>query len=123
MMYNTPMSQHERHKHLFFVAMLAFIVIFVPTLHVAAFANMPFGGMVKSIEPCDDGLLLYVRTFKGLLPFKWEYGQLPYMMHIPPHPGQNLLGMGMSSYIMSPCFVGPEYIGQGFQILYHGSSI
>jgi hypothetical protein len=51
----------------------------------------------------------------------WFFGELPYLSHVPPHPGQYLLGMQES--VTAPCFVGPYPTGAGLPIIYHGASI
>ncbi len=83
---------------------------------------MPFGGRVMSIQPCNNGLLLYVyQPMRGPITLMWNWGNLPYLMHIVPHPQQWLIGM--ASYVPTPCMLAYVFMGEGFPILYHGSSI
>lgn len=83
---------------------------------------MPFGGLVTYTQVCNTGFLLYVmQPIKGLGTFMWFTGNLPYLMGVVPHSGQYLLGMaGMASI---PCYLGKDQVGQGYPIIYHGSSI
>ena len=83
-------------------------------------AQIPFGGTVTYMTTCNDGLLIGVTSVTGFTMLKWTYGNLPYLMHVFPHIGQNVLGMAS---IVTPCLLGYSYVGQGFQILFHGSSI
>jgi len=99
------------------IFLLAIGIIFVP---FASFAQVPFGGKVTAITPCDTGELVYVLTFKGIIPFMWLTGELPYLNRIPPHPGQELLGKAAAAEI--PCIVGVVPIGMGLPIMFHGDS-
>jgi hypothetical protein len=91
-----------------------------PSFSYAAFP-MGFGGQVVSIQPCNTGLLVYIRTAYAVQPFMWFTGELPYSWYIPPHPGQWMLGM--YSTVVVPCILGIIPMGAGFPILYHGSSL
>jgi hypothetical protein len=87
----------------------------------ATIGTIPFGGQVVSIQPCDSGLLLYLKGFWGITPYMWTYGDLPYLMHVPPHPGQYMLGAALPA--MVPCVLGILTVGTGFPIIFHGSSL
>jgi hypothetical protein len=105
---------------LILVIVLSAIIYSLPNSTFAA--ARPFGGLVKTIQPCNTGLLLYVNVpLQGVQPFMWFTGNLPYLMRIPPHPGQWLLGMAGTAVV--PCILGIYYQGAGQPILYHGSSI
>lgn len=100
-------------------AAAAVSVAFMPSM---ASAQMPFGGTVTATLPCDSGLLLYLLVpLQGVETFMWSAGELPYMMHVVPHIGQELLGMAFP--VEEPCVVGMLTVGSGFPIIYHGSSL
>jgi len=103
-----------------FILFLSLIIIFsVPQTSNAQF--LPFGGQVVTVQPCNTGLLVYLRTpFTGVMPFMWLTGNLPYLMRVPPHPGQYLLGMAGAPI---PCILGVVPMGAGPVILFHGSSM
>lgn len=107
---------HNKHTAVIFVLLL----LAVPYLSLAV--NLPFGGLVVAQEPCDEGLLLYVdQPLYGVQPFMWFYGELPFAMYIVPHVGQWLLGeAGIAPAV---CTFDGVTIGEGFPILYHGSSV
>ncbi len=81
----------------------------------------PFGGMVTAMRTCNSGLLLTVVEPFGVNEYMWFWGNLPYLMYIIPHIGQNMLGM--AAYGTVPCVIGTVTIGSGMPIIYHGSSI
>jgi hypothetical protein len=85
--------------------------------------TLPFGGMISYEYVCNTGLLLYVLqpTAKIPIPYMWYWGELPFLTHVPPHPGQELLGMSSATAV--PCVLGYYVIGYGLPIIYHGSSI
>jgi hypothetical protein len=81
-----------------------------------------FGGRVLMIQPCNSGMLLTVQEpVNGMRQYMWFAGNLPYMMRVPPHPGQNIIGKAAIAPI--PCILGIVGMGAGFPILYHGDSI
>lgn len=103
-----------------FVLIIAVTVLLLPDISKAAI--MPFGGRVTLTQPCNNGLLLTVQVpFRGPQQFMWNWGQLPYLMRVVPHPGQLLLGMALS--VPVPCTLGTVVKGAGMPILYHGSSL
>jgi hypothetical protein len=86
----------------------------------------PFGGTVTAMQPCNTGLLLYIRTANltwgfNVVPYMWFWGNLPFLSKIPPHPGQNMLGMVGPTPV--PCVTGFVPTGAGLPILYHGASL
>jgi hypothetical protein len=87
----------------------------------AIVAGVSFGGRVVSIQPCNTGLLAYLKTSKGPMPVMWFWGELPFLSYIPPHPGQQMLGKVGTA--LSPCVLGSVTYGAGLPVLYHGSSI
>lgn len=92
----------------------------VPVLSAQAFA-LPFGGVVTLTTPCDEGLSLTVMTFYGPKKIMWLWGELPFLMRIPPHVGQQLLGYIATAPVI--CTIsGVPYDG-GLPIIMHGSSI
>jgi hypothetical protein len=104
----------------YFLSIL-FVTILISLPNISNAQLMPFGGQVVTVQPCNTGLLLYVKTpLMGVLPYMWLTGNLPYLMNVPPHPGQYLLGM---SGAILPCILGIVPIGAGPVILYHGSSL
>lgn len=107
-------------RHLFAVA--ALMLVSIPILANAQVDDglLHFGGSVVWEVPCDDGLLLTVEQFTGPQYFMWNYGELPYLMFVPPHIGQNLIGA--ADYVPSECWLGDEYMGYGFPIVGHGES-
>lgn len=112
-------------KTKYFISTILIIVLLqlVLTSSVKAAAISPyFGGQVIMIRPCNSGLLLEVRPPIGPnLTLMWLTGNLPYLMRIPPHPSQNLLGMASPAPV--PCVVGNVTVGNGRPIIFHGSSI
>ena len=104
-----------------FLSLLLIVPIF--SLPISSFAALPIpvGGKVVLTKPCDEGLLLTVKTPRGItVPYMWFWGNLPYLSRNAPHVGQNILGMTRTAVI--PCTVsGVPYSG-GLPIIYHGSS-
>ncbi len=101
---------------------VVFIVLgLISPFHVSRAAGVPFGGLVTFEYVCNTGFLVYVATAKGVIPFMWLWGNLPFASHIPPHPGQYLLGMASPTPV--PCILGYIPIGAGLPIIYHGSSL
>lgn len=104
-------------KYIFIISILVLI-----SLPLFSNAQMPFGGLVTAMQPCNSGLLVYVLTpLQGIMPFMWFTGELPFMMYVPPHPGQFLLGQSLPATI--PCIIGNVPVGAGFPIIFHGESI
>lgn len=98
------------------------ILISVPLISRAfSVTGVPFGGKVTSMTVCNSGILAYVKTSSAVLPVMWYWGHLPYLSYIPPHVGQQLLGMRASFTV--PCWLGYYIVGYGFPIEYHGSSL
>ena len=103
---------------------MVFIALFIAqAAYAQSVTGIPFGGRVTAIQPCTTppGILAYVLTAKGPFPVIWFAPNLPFLSHIPPHPGQYLLGTAASAPIT--CIFGFVPYGVGFPILYHGSSI
>jgi hypothetical protein len=108
-------------KHVIVLA-LAVILLLVPALMTRAAVPLPFGGLVTAVTPCDEGLLTYVLTpLTGVIPLMWLWGELPFLMYIPPHPGQELLGW--TATVPIPCTISGIPYNGGLPILMHGSSI
>ncbi|MFA6404639.1 MAG: hypothetical protein WCW03_01405 [Candidatus Paceibacterota bacterium] len=107
----------------FILALIILVLIIAISLPVISNAAiMPFGGAVTMTQPCNNGLLLTVQVpFRGPQQFMWNWGQLPYLMRVVPHPRQYLLGMALS--VPVPCTLGTVVKGAGMPILYHGSSL
>lgn len=104
--------------------LLIIFSLFLLPLFVYAAVSVPFGGIVTIVHPCDTGLIVYVKLMSApytVIPFMWFAGDLPFLSHIPPHPGQYLLGMAEPAPI--PCLIGPAPTGAGAPIVFHGSSI
>ncbi|HUD04032.1 MAG TPA: hypothetical protein VMR73_00885 [Candidatus Paceibacterota bacterium] len=87
-----------------------------------------FGGIVIAQHPCNTGFLLYVKDalpvppFFEIIPYMWFWGELPFLFHIPPHVGQELLGAAGPTPVA--CFLGYAPTGEvGFPIIYHGDSL
>lgn len=107
---------HKTHT----IALVALMILALPYLSLAV--NIPFGGMVVFTQPCDEGLLLYVnQPLTGTEPFMWFYGELPFAMFVVPHIGQYLLGQ--AALAPTVCTVDGLPWGEGFPILFHGSSL
>jgi len=110
----------------YFAILVITFFLFIPNISFAqgfgGFGFMrPFGGQVMTVQPCNTGLLIYVKTpMTGVMPFMWLTGNLPYLMRIPPHPGQYVLGMAGT---VVPCVLGIVPMGAGPVILFHGSGI
>lgn len=114
------------------IAEITFVIVLIVSFSIPFFASafpllIPFGGKVTSIQPCDSGILAWVlqppsptQPVPVPKPFMWLTGELPFLNHVVPHPGQNLLGEATS--ILSPCVVGNIPYGFGFPIDFHGSS-
>ena len=104
------------------VLIFALIVCLIVVPFVS-FAQVPFGGLVTALVPCNSGELLYVLVPPLLVPstFMWFTGELPFPMYVAPHPGQELLGMAAITPV--PCIVGTVSVGSGKPILYHGESL
>ena len=102
------------------IFLLAFAILAVPFASFAQVPLVPFGGKVTSITICNTGELVYVLTSKGIIPFMWFAGELPYLNHVPPHPKQELLGKALS--VPAPCIVGVVPVGVGLPIVFHGES-
>lgn len=103
-------------------ALLALLIITIPYFSFA----FPFGGAVTAIEPCDEGMLLWVAVpvvGGGVVEetFLWLQGELPYAMFVPPHVGQFLLGDARLTPAI--CTDGPSVLGEGFPIFFHGESL
>lgn len=89
-----------------------------------AATGLSFGGRVLYEYTCNTGLLVYIKSSSppyAVLPVMWLWGELPFSKYIPPHPGQQLLGVMAPAVV--PCFLGYVPLGVGFPILFHGSSI
>jgi hypothetical protein len=100
------------------VAALFALALTAP-LAAYAFTTLPFGGKVIFTEVCDEGLLLTLKTSRGVGHYMWFTGNLPYLSKRVPHLSQNILGIAEIEPI--PCTVsGVPYDG-GFPILFHGS--
>lgn len=86
-----------------------------------AVVDRNFGGRVMTTKPCDEGLLITLRTPLGTdVPYMWIWGNLPYLSRIAPYPSQNVLGIAKSAAV--PCTIsGVPYAG-GVPIIFHGSS-
>jgi hypothetical protein len=104
-------------------AMCLLGIIFFVLSPLLANAQVPFGGIVSVEYVCNTGLLVYVLTAPSgaPAPFMWFWGELPFLFHIPPHPGQILLGMAAATPV--PCILGYIPIGYGLPIIFHGSSL
>lgn len=98
--------------------LLLLVAISIPFF---ANAQVPFGGLVTAVQPCNQGLLVYLKTATGPMAYMWHWGQLPYLSYIPPHPGQYLLGVAIP--ITEVCMLGYIPSGVGFPIKFHGSSL
>jgi hypothetical protein len=108
----------NKHRHLLIIVFLLCVI----ALPVFVQAQLNFGGRVVAIIPCNSGLLVYVlTTLKAVIPYMWFTGELPFTMHVPPHPGQQLLGKVGAA--VAPCILGTVPLGGGLPILYHGSSL
>lgn len=105
----------------FFIMTILFGLLVFPGFTLA-FVPIPLGGKVITTKPCDEGLLLTLKTSKGITgPFMWIWGNLPYLSRNIPHINQNILGMAKS--VPVPCTIsGFPYAG-GLPIIYHGSSL
>jgi len=112
------------------VATVFLLIIFVlpKTKIQASVVGVPyFGGLVTGETVCDTGLLIYVKDaistppFFEVVPYMWFTGELPFMNHVIPHPGQELLGAALPATI--PCIVGYIPVGYGFPIVFHGDSL
>lgn len=104
------------------VIVLAVVFLFTSLTIAYAAVPVPFGGLVTMIQPCNTGLLVYVLTpLTGVIPFMWLTGELPFLMYVPPHPGQWLLGMAVA--VPVPCVLGIVPYGAGLPIIMHGSSL
>jgi hypothetical protein len=111
---------------LFFYTLILCTFVFVSTPSFSyAFSVvpdiLPFGGKVTVVYPCNTGLLVYIKSIKGIIPLMWLWGELPFLSHVPPHPGQYILGRAFPTPV--PCILGIIPIGVGFPIIYHGSSL
>jgi hypothetical protein len=102
------------------VAIIVMLAVLIP-LSAFAVTGIPIGGLVTAIQPCNTGILAYVLTMEGVVPVMWFWGNLPFLSHIPPHPGQYILGDGGTA--VAPCVLGVIPYGGGIPILYHGSSL
>ena len=107
----------DTHHALSLTVLVLLLILAVPAL---SHAQMPFGGLVVFTLPCNNGFLLTVLQFTGPQFFMWNFGELPYLMFIPPHPGQNVLGMALPAPV--PCILGLHPQGFGFPIIFHGES-
>lgn len=83
-----------------------------------------FGGWDVMQVQCNSGYLI---TFKSAEPaFKpskimWNWGELPFLAYVPPHPGQSMIGF--LAPVPEPCFLGKVKIGEGLPIEFHGENI
>lgn len=99
----------------------AIAALLILTIPIFSNAQIPFGGNVVKEDKCDEGELLYILTpLQGVMPFMWYRGELPYLMHVIPHVGQNLLGM--AGLVPGQCWKGNSLVGAGLPILFHGDS-
>jgi len=114
----------------FFITFLFLVSsFFVPVNRTQASTGAPyFGGIVTVEYACNTGLLVYVKDnisvvppVSVVVPYMWLWGELPFLSYIPPHPGQELLGIALP--VTVPCILGYVPIGAGFPIVYHGSSL
>lgn len=104
------------------VLIFSFALCLFAATPLISFAQTPFGGLVTAIIPCNSGELVYVlEPFFGVIPVMWNTGELPFLMHVPPHPGQEMLGMLGTAF--EPCIIGAIPTGGGLPILYHGESL
>jgi hypothetical protein len=100
-------------------ALLVLLLLLTPYSSQAQLAGQAFGGSVTNIQVCNDGELVTLREpLEGTIQLMWLYGELPYLMFIPPINGQDMIGM--ASLVLSQCYLGYSYEGQGWQIEYHG---
>jgi hypothetical protein len=86
-------------------------------------AQLPMGGQILSIIPCNTGTWTIIRPPLPTLPFSLMYiaGASQFFLNGPPvHPGQYLLGMVTAPMV---CFIGPAPVGVGMIILFNGSSL
>lgn len=106
-------------KYILILFLLTFISMPIVAAHAAV--PIPFGGLVTMMQPCDEGLLVYVLTpITGVIPFMWLWGELPFLMYIPPHIGQELLGYAAT--VPAVCTISGVPYGAGLPIIMHGSS-
>jgi len=101
-------------------SLVALAAISVPLFASAAGLGGPFGGQITVTQPCNNGLLLTVKEPFGVTQLMWNYGELPFLMHVVPHPGQYILGMSGG---IAVCTLGPLVYGKGSIILFHGDSL
>ena len=105
---------------LFSLLLISFFSV-IPFFSYATTVSPFFGGQVVMQQPCNNGLLLYVKTLIGIKPLLWTAGELPFLMHVAPHVGQYMIGM--SAIATVPCTLGPVVVGAGYPIIYHGESL
>jgi hypothetical protein len=103
------------------MAVVFFVSASLP-LPAQAETGVPFGGLDTVEHPCDTGILIYLAGApSGVIPVMWLWGELPFLDHVPPHPGQWLLGE--LAPVPVPCFVGHVLVGFGAPIEFHGDSL
>ena len=115
---------NKQHTSIIILAILLLVICFpiMFNVNIADAMAMSFGGRVTSVQPCNNGLLLFVLVpLRGILPFLWTTGNLPYLTHVVPHPAQEMLGRALMAPV--PCTLGTTVVGTGFPIIYHGSGI
>jgi hypothetical protein len=95
---------------------------FIFPVFTFAFVPIPLGGKVTITKPCDEGLLITLKTSKGVSgPYMWLWGNLPYRSRIIPHIDQNILGMAKTVPI--PCTISGYPYSGGVPIIFHGSGL
>lgn len=107
-----------------FVATILFGALVSLPFSASAATGFSFGGRVTAEYVCNTGLLVYLKSSAPpflVFPVMWLWGELPFLSYIPPHPGQQLLGVAAPATV--PCVLGYVPIGVGFPIEFHGSSI
>jgi len=119
-------------KYTRYTLLLAAVVgiVFVPFFSQA---QIPFGGTITNVTYCPDqinsGVLVWLliidEPMLGPQPFIWFIGELPFMMYVVPHVGQNLIGMATPTTINCTLRGSPMIpsFPRGFPILFHGESL
>ena len=82
---------------------------------------LPFGGFVTITKPCDEGFSLEVETAYGPMKVMWLWGELPFLMYVPPHIDQEMIGD--LSPVPAICTIGGIPYDGGLPIIMHGSSL
>jgi hypothetical protein len=97
-------------------------ILFAP---VSVYAQVPFGGMIKSIKPCINPPGLVVNMASGETLLYLPGLSISFLFGPPTHPGQFLLGLAGKGV---SCFTRRRHGHwksplSGKLILFHGSSI